>query len=275
MPENLPVSAQPVATYSSIDPDSNTRAVEEYLHMAVNDGLSIQQPTNDSHLKGTEGLMAENAVQAEEIKSQPGSEEAPYMIVLPDLVRSYSTPNIHAVKHEDSKIHVGSYDDSYLEVEEKDYCNVAQEYEQPIALHQKSVLSSQVDHPVKSFTPPLRKSLTLPSANPPPLPPPPAGQNRENVYMSLISHEIKTHDYDDPCPSANPLPTGRKHKRIPPRVARIRRPSPSSATSNMDYANISEWLKCMNARRAGTLGYTSLLPRTGQKKGDYDYALPT
>ena len=34
MPENLPVSAQPIATYSSIDPDSNTRAVEEYLHMA-------------------------------------------------------------------------------------------------------------------------------------------------------------------------------------------------------------------------------------------------
>ena len=27
-----------------------------------------------------------------------------------------------------------------------------------------------------------------------------AGQNQENVYMSLISREIQTHDYDDPCP---------------------------------------------------------------------------
>ena len=81
MPENLPVSAQPVATYSSIDPDSNTRAIKEYLHMAVKDGLPIQQP-------------AENAVQAEEIKSQPGSEEAPYMIVLPDLAR-YTAPLIY------------------------------------------------------------------------------------------------------------------------------------------------------------------------------------
>ena len=32
-----------------------------------------------------------------------------------------------------------------------------------------------------------------------------AGQNWENVYMSLISREIQTHDYDDPCPSANPI----------------------------------------------------------------------
>ena len=46
MPENLPVSAQPVATYSSIDPDSNTRAVEEYLHMAVNDGLPMHPATD-------------------------------------------------------------------------------------------------------------------------------------------------------------------------------------------------------------------------------------
>ena len=53
--------------------------------MAVIDGLPIQQPTNDSHLTGTRSLMVENAVQAEEIKSQLGSEEAPYMIVLPDL----------------------------------------------------------------------------------------------------------------------------------------------------------------------------------------------
>ena len=31
-----------------------------------------------------------------------------------------------------------------------------------------------------------------------------AGQNQENVYMSLISHEIQTHDYNGPC-HANPI----------------------------------------------------------------------